>query len=473
MPSRILIYRLAVLALAVCFPMSALADTSSIKWRTDLDAAMIEAAQSKRLLLLHFWTTKCGPCVVLEQNVFSQPHVGPAIEQDYVPVKIDADAKPALASQFRIDRVPTEIVMTPQGNVVATLSTPDKADAYVAQLQNLARHFRQTTGGGAGGVPQANVNPAYSSLPVSPALPRPQANEYTQNANSAPGNASGPVAQQPATSQVQGNPYVASSDAGRYGQAQNVYGSQTQSPYQQPGGAAATPNGAAGAMTMPSNAMPRSFRNPLTAEAAAAPAVAAGAIASASPAATAPTVQTPAGPALASPAGGAAPPAQAAIAAAMAATAATAATPAIAAATKPQVSGQSALPAGAPPVAFDGCCPVTLKAVKKWTAGNPALGIVHRGRTYLFAGEAERNQFWADPDGYSPVFAGLDPVLLLEAQQSVPGTRQYGYEYGGLFYLFSSKETMDRFASSPNSYAAGVRQAMSRIDASGADVLRR
>ena len=134
---------------------------------------------------------------------------------------------------------------------------------------------------------------------------------------------------------------------------------------------------------------------------------------------------------------------------------------------------QPALPPNSPPVAFDGCCPVTLKTQNRWAPGSTAFGAVHRGRTYLFAGEAERQQFLVDPDGFSPVFAGYDPVLLLERQQSVQGTRKFGFRYGNSFYLFASKETMDRFQASPQTYAAGVRQAMARVDGSPDGVVRR
>jgi YHS domain-containing protein len=134
------------------------------------------------------------------------------------------------------------------------------------------------------------------------------------------------------------------------------------------------------------------------------------------------------------------------------------------------------LPTGAPPVGLEGYCPVTLKNLRKWTPGNPAFGAIHRGRTYIFAGPHERDQFMTNPDAYSPVFAGYDPVLLLDKKQSVPGSRKYGYEFDGKFYLFSSKETMEKFGASPEiarTYASGVRQAMARIDSAGGGVVRR
>ena len=166
MPSRPQLRHFIALVATLSPPLVAHAETIGIAWRTNVDAAKIEAAQSGRLLLLHFYTQSCGPCRLLDQNVLSQPQVGAAVERNYVPVKVDADASPALAHMFRIDRVPTEVVLTPEGNVLATLATPDNPDGYTAQLQNLAAHFRQTTPGADRGSPTATVNSAYASLPM-------------------------------------------------------------------------------------------------------------------------------------------------------------------------------------------------------------------------------------------------------------------------------------------------------------------
>jgi YHS domain-containing protein len=134
---------------------------------------------------------------------------------------------------------------------------------------------------------------------------------------------------------------------------------------------------------------------------------------------------------------------------------------------------QADLPAGSPPLCFDGCCPVTLKTLNKWAYGNPQFGAVHRGRTYLFTGPQQREQFLAAPDAYSPVFAGKDPVLLLDNQISQDGSREYGFRYGDEFYLFASKETKAKFEASHQTYAAGVRQAMSQLNTVGDGMVRR
>jgi YHS domain-containing protein/thiol-disulfide isomerase/thioredoxin len=447
MSSRRHVRLLVAIAVTLCLPALGRAETLGVAWRDNLDAAKIEAARTNRLLLLHFWTPSCGPCKVLDQQVLSQPQVGSAVERSYVPVKINADASPALARMFSIDRVPTEVVVTPQGNVVATLQTPNTPDAYVAQLDNLARHFQQSTPG-VGTPPQA-VNSAYASIPQASAAAIPQARPtvVTPAAAQTPQNNPYVGAAPSATQQAYASPYGAPA-AGAVGQSVAMPGAPQVGAVT--GGVAAT---------MPSNAMPRSYRDPAVAATPGATAVG-GAAAAASPVAppainsayagvavAAPSVATPA------PQGSAAPFAAAPPQVAQAATAPAQVQPM-----------QPPLPANCPPLGFDGCCPVTLKAQNRWAAGSTAFGAIHRGRTYLFAGDAERQQFLADPDSYSPVFAGLDPVLLLEQRQTVPGTRKYGFKYGNAFYLFSCAETRDKFQASPHTYAAGVRQAMAKVD---------
>lgn len=391
--------------------------TTGVAWRTDLDAAKIEAAQSGRLLLLHFYTQTCGPCKALDAAVLSQPQVGAAVEQSYVPVKIDAEASEAIARMFRIDRVPTEVVLTPEGQVVAVLSTPHTPDKYVEQLQDVATHVRSQAPSSGSSAPPATVNSAYATLPASVSANR--------------------TATAPVVPQQQSNPYVAAppTPQGQGAASQSA----SAPPTLQQGVTTADVNVATSTPAMPNNAMPQSYRGAADSVAPGAGAVAAMTTSPTAAPSTAPATAV-AGPA--APAG----------------------------VVRTQ---QPALPANSPPVAFDGCCPVTLKMQNKWEQGSTQFGAVHRGRTYLFASEQQRQQFLADPDAYSPVFAGYDPVLLLDKQQSVPGTRRYGFRYGNAFYLFSSPDTMARFKASPQVYAAGVRQAMARIDgAAGGTILR-
>ncbi|RIK86373.1 MAG: hypothetical protein DCC67_02825 [Planctomycetota bacterium] len=474
MCSRTLLRSLYAVALLTGHCTAAESDTSGIAWRTNLDAARLEAAQTGRLLLLHFTTKSCGPCRMLDKQVFNQPQVGKAVEQDFVPVRIDANASPAIARMYKVEEVPKEIITTSDGNPVFTPQIPNAAEHYVAQLQNLARHFRQTTGPAAAAAGSAAVNPAYAALPVS----RP-ANPLAASGSPAGGSA---AAQQPAPAtsaptqqpmpQAQSNPFVATGDAARYGQAPSVYSSATQAG-PGPAAAPAAPAVSQQVVAAPPAATPAAAPTANTAEPVASPPAVAVQAACPAPAsvagAAASTVGAPAPASSAASGAAAVAAAQAPVAAAETALAGSATASAPAAAPQPR---KIELPAGSPPLGFEGYCPVTLKTLKRWSLGDVQYGVIHRGRTYLFIGAAERDQFLADPDSYSPVFAGMDPVLLIDRQESVEGNRRFGYEYGGAFYLFSSKETMQRFAATPQAYAAGVRQAMLRIDGANAPLRR-
>ena len=125
------------------------------------------------------------------------------------------------------------------------------------------------------------------------------------------------------------------------------------------------------------------------------------------------------------------------------------------------------MPAGHPPLAFDGYCPVTLADQATWTKGDPRWGAVHRGRTYLFPNPAAQQRFLAAPDLYSPVLSGFDPVRYLEAGEMVEGKREHGVFYRDRVYLFADEDSLQRFGSRPDFFIAATEQAAQRAAAAG------
>ncbi len=113
-----------------------------------------------------------------------------------------------------------------------------------------------------------------------------------------------------------------------------------------------------------------------------------------------------------------------------------------------------------PLLGLDGFCPVQLVENSRWQPGKKAWGAIHRGRTYLFAGEEEQHRFLAHPDRYAPVSSGDDVVLLLEQGRSVSGYREHGLRFDGHVYLFANESTLGRFQSNPRYYAQRALQAI-------------
>lgn len=464
------------------------AQAEGIQWQQDLEAAKTLAKQTGRLVLVHFWTPTCAPCLTLDETVFNQAGVAAAVEARFVPVKLNANENSATAQGFGITRVPTDVILTPDGHVVGKLISPPTPGGYVAELTQVASAYAATPGqsfanAAAKAPAPSQLNAAYASLPVAAnALPAAPLFGNSQTTNGFGQPPITPTVQPAATPFAQSSPFPPPA-APVNAASQAPLGAATPQP-----SAAITPIGS------PQPAAPVITNNPM----AAAPVNGYGLPAAASstpgqvenryaaappfspPAAAQPT--SPAWPTASAPVGqvsqgGQAP--QVGQAPTLISGTSSASLTFRTDGTQPQAAqspqqssitvqpavGDAAvdtrqLPPGSPPLGFDGYCPVSMRNSWKWVPGDPRWGIVHRGRTYWFAGQTEQQQFWSDPDRFSPALSGMDPVMAIDHQQQVPGKREHSIDYDSLFYMFSSEATLAQFTANPERYAAGVRQAM-------------
>jgi hypothetical protein len=99
-------------------------------------------------------------------------------------------------------------------------------------------------------------------------------------------------------------------------------------------------------------------------------------------------------------------------------------------------------------------CPVELIEQKKWVTGNRQWGAYHRGRLYLFVGESQQQRFLRNPDYYSPVLSGYDPVVAFEEGQFLQGQRKHGVFFKNRVYLFASEANLAQFYQAPERFKA-------------------
>lgn len=417
---------------------SAAAQQPGIQWQQDIETAKATARQTNRLVLVHVVADGCGPCAALEKNVFNQPGVATAIEQQFVPVKLNANEFPGIATGFGITRVPTDVIITPDGQILSKTISPPTPMGYVAEAtavatkwasQNAMQLGTSQTYVAANAPNLQGLNPAYANLKIGEATyvpPMTPATSVTSpaapiaaptNGYAAPATTPTP---QPATVV---NGYAAPAASPTYPGNQAPITPVPTNPAANPYGAYAPPTQAPAAMAAPQFGYDAATNVPPTA-------------------ATPPDTSVPP---------------------------TNPTSPVSEEAQRPTTTQQAAavpdpskLPPGAPPLGFDGYCPVSMRKAWKWVAGDPKYGAIHLGRTYWFVGPQEQHEFLANPDFYSPALAGIDPVLALDHRQSVPGLREHSLDYDGQFYLFSSEATLQQFTSSPERYASGVRQAMSQ-----------
>jgi len=106
-----------------------------------------------------------------------------------------------------------------------------------------------------------------------------------------------------------------------------------------------------------------------------------------------------------------------------------------------------------PPLVLEGFCPVTLQEEDVWRRGDSEWGAIHRGRTYLFGSERHQKRFLDDPDRFSPVLSGYDPVRYIEGGESISGSREHGIWFGGKIFLFTGESSLEQFRIRPDYYA--------------------
>ncbi|HTQ39259.1 MAG TPA: thioredoxin domain-containing protein [Pirellulales bacterium] len=412
------------------------AASSSLLWQTNLEQAKQIAAQTNRLVLVHFWSPSCIACKQLEKNVFALPQVQKDIQARFVPVKVNADDWPTTTKQYGITCLPTDLIIMPSGQIVGRMVSPPTPEAYLQQLAVAAS--------GAGSVAAtpaaayAATAPSAATTATSMGTSAPAATGWTATASSVPSPyaAASPTPTGAMTANNPANvapnvawgapPANASSTAAP---AVPAYSDSRYAEYYQRFSAASS--GTNAAISSP-NSPPAAATTPVSTPAAVA-----------QPAYASPAYAQPAY----------APPAYAPPAYAPPTYSPPASQPGFAA-------GAAAAPnPAAPPLALDGYCPITLVEQQRWQVGDRRWGVIHRGRTYLFAGPEEQRKFLADPDRYSPAISGQDVVMAMDYGQEVSGKRALGVEYQHRIYLFSSDASRQMFSQNPNRYAAEVLQA--------------
>ncbi|HLA83166.1 MAG TPA: thioredoxin fold domain-containing protein [Thermoguttaceae bacterium] len=379
---------------------------ASLVWESDLAKAAAEAAAARRLVLIHFWAPWCTACNRMEQEVFSNPDVQVAIRADYVPVRLNVDHNRALAQQYGISSLPTDIIVTPEGRLLERQPGIMDRYQYVARLQQIATDARRApavTGGPQPTDPTLVAANIPANIPARNPIPPPM--------SAGPSPVQPPMQGPPAQAQNPVNPYdnnavpttnytVGSpTNFGHAPQSQPVPPDQTRMPVQtmspSPSGPAIPPE-----QSIASGAPVNVWANQT---------------------AQAPLAQSP--PVLESgPSGGAA-------------------------STSSPPNDPTACP-----FALDGFCPVELVENKAWKMGDVRWGANHRGRTYLFSGPEQQQRFLQDPDRYSPVASGADVVLAVMKSQVVPGRREYGVFCANRVFLFSSEESLSTFSAAPERY---------------------
>ena len=124
------------------------ATTSLVDWRPWGRAAFAEARAERVPVLLAVGTRWCPATAAMMREAYADPRVADLLDERFVPVRVDADARPDIAERYGLGAWPTTAFLTPDGDILGgeTYATrermqallPRVADAFAAQRDAIA-----------------------------------------------------------------------------------------------------------------------------------------------------------------------------------------------------------------------------------------------------------------------------------------------------------------------------------------------
>lgn len=437
---------------------------NKIEWLSDVEQAKKIASEQNKLVLLHFDAAWCRPCKALETYVFKSSAVIKSIGENVVPVKLDADTELNLVNEYDVSMVPFDVIITPGGRVVTERRSPADAENYAKMISGtssasrmlekekmgpIAHQHKFVKNGSIRGqdpLEFRSEGPEVVEVGLSKdgsLLQRRQA-AFTDNNSETKSNPfvrqsahnDGMIAQAGNTVSVadlerdqflrREREWVAPSPQTRRAKPQRIVNDRY---FEEVAGTQVSGSGSARKvnnrayksnstdfdLNLGSNAslsMPTEFSKPSN------------------------HGDFKGGLELNS---------------------------------VVEVSPESDSLLGVTPkvdrdtLCLNGKCPVTLITEGRWAEGDARYGIVHRNRTYIFESADKLATFRQNPDLYSPVLAGFDPVVYHEQGKLIEGLVENGIFMGRTpeqkVVLFKDAESRSKFQASPKEYMQTIRQA--------------
>lgn len=108
--------------------------TATVAWRADYEAALGEAKQTGRPLVVEFYLEGCPHCQRLARETHTDERVAAALNDRFVPVRLEGRQHMDLVQKFGVRGAPTTLILDPSGKEISRLVGFHTPEEYLAQL---------------------------------------------------------------------------------------------------------------------------------------------------------------------------------------------------------------------------------------------------------------------------------------------------------------------------------------------------
>ncbi len=133
MNRRISVYIALFLIMALVMPVT---DVWAISWNNDLKAALKEAKESRKPVMVDFYTKWCKWCKELDRNTYSDSRVN-ELSAYFICVKVDTEEYPAIADKYNIRGYPTVAFLNHNGSVDSRLMGYRTPEAFTKIMDSV------------------------------------------------------------------------------------------------------------------------------------------------------------------------------------------------------------------------------------------------------------------------------------------------------------------------------------------------
>jgi len=107
---------------------------AEIHWRQDWQAALAEAKKANLPLLLELYLDGCPHCARLANETLSDPAVVKAINERFIPIRLEGRGHMDLVRQFQVTGAPTTLLFSAQGEEIHRVTGFSPAAEYLQEL---------------------------------------------------------------------------------------------------------------------------------------------------------------------------------------------------------------------------------------------------------------------------------------------------------------------------------------------------
>ena len=140
---RTLLVALCLAPLVAATGQGAFAGGEGVAWSDWTPATFARAKSEGRVILVEVSAAWCHWCHVMERETYADPRVRSAIEASFLPVKVDADARPDLAERYAEYHWPATVFLTPDAGQVAALRGYRAPEEFLAILERVRLAVRE------------------------------------------------------------------------------------------------------------------------------------------------------------------------------------------------------------------------------------------------------------------------------------------------------------------------------------------